>query len=151
MQTGDIISFGNYDWRVLVIQDNTALIITENIIEQRSYHNVYKDVTWADCELRKYLNNEFYDRFDKTHKSKILTVTNKNPDNPWYGTKGGEYTEDNIFLLTIEDAVCRYFGDSGALLQNPGKQKYKYWFNKKDENNIKRMSKYEGENWGSWW
>lgn len=39
MQPGDKIVFDKYKWRVLDIQNNTALIITENIIEQRAYHN----------------------------------------------------------------------------------------------------------------
>lgn len=42
------LSFGGYNWRVLDIQNNTALIITEDIIEQRPYHDAYKDITWAD-------------------------------------------------------------------------------------------------------
>ena len=45
MQAGDKISFGDYEWRVLDVQDNTALIITEYVIEERSYHDVYKDIT----------------------------------------------------------------------------------------------------------
>jgi hypothetical protein len=53
---GSIISFSGYNWRVLEAQGNAVLIITENIIEQRAYHNAYKDITWADCSLRKYLN-----------------------------------------------------------------------------------------------
>jgi len=53
--------FGDYHWRILDRQNNTALMITENIIEQRAYHDVYKEITWADCSLRKYLNGEFYD------------------------------------------------------------------------------------------
>ncbi len=59
MQVGDKIVFDRYEWRVLDIQNNTVLIITEDIVEQRAYHNVYKDTTWDDCEIRKYLNNEF--------------------------------------------------------------------------------------------
>lgn len=55
MKTGDRLSFGNYDWIVPDIQDNKALIITELIIEQRSYHDAYTEITWADCALRKYL------------------------------------------------------------------------------------------------
>ncbi len=77
MQIADNISFGAYDWRVLAIQDNTALIITEKIIEQRSYHNKYIDITWADCSLREYLNTEFYDRFSEAEKSKIIPALNK--------------------------------------------------------------------------
>lgn len=57
MQAGDNISFGSYDWRVLDIQNNTALIITEHIIEQRIYHEASKDITRADCSLRKYLSS----------------------------------------------------------------------------------------------
>ncbi len=63
-EIGSIISFGYYNWRVLDIQNNAALIITEEIIEQRAYHDTYKDITWADCSLRKYLNGEFYDKFN---------------------------------------------------------------------------------------
>lgn len=148
MQVGDKIIFDRYEWRVLDIQNNAALIITEDIAELRAYHDISIDIIWADCELRKYLNSEFYDKFNVINKSKIISVTNKNPDNPWYGTKGGEDTRDNIFLLSIEEVVCRYFGDSSAKLQNRGKNQ-KYWFQRKDENNSKRKSKFDGCEW--WW
>lgn len=106
------------------------------------------DITWADCELRKYLNGKFYDKFNEIDKLRITLATNKNPDNPWYGAKDGEDTQDNIFLLTIEDVVCRYFGDSSEKLHNRGKN-LKYWFQRKDENNSKRKSKFQGYGW--WW
>ncbi|MGF7060557.1 hypothetical protein HNR33_004249 [Brassicibacter mesophilus] len=66
---GSIIPFGGYNWRILDIKNNAALIITEEIIEQRAYHDAYKDIAWADCALRKYLNGEFYDKFNATDKS----------------------------------------------------------------------------------
>ena len=72
MQTGENIEFGKHEWRVLDIKNNAALIITEYIIEQRAYHDAYKDITWADCALRKYLNGEFYNKFSAAEKSKIL-------------------------------------------------------------------------------
>lgn len=149
MQAGDKIVFGRYEWRILDIQNNMALIITEDIIAQRSYHDAYKDTTWADCALRKYLNGEFYDKFNETDKSKIIPVINKNPDNQWYGSKGGADTEDRIFLLSIEE-VCRYFGDSLSKLHNRGKNQ-RYWFERKDENNSKRIAKLQGKEWGWWW
>ena len=150
MQTGDKISFGSYEWRVLEVKNNTALIITEYIIEQRAYHNAYKDITWADCSLRKYLNSEFYDRFSAAEKSRIIPVLNKNPDNQWYGTKGGTDTQDSIFLLSIEETVCRYFGDSSSKLYSPGKNQ-RYWFERKDKNNSKRIARLEKRKEGSWW
>ena len=150
MQAGDKISFGSYDWCVLDIQNNAALIITEYIIEQRAYHNAYKDITWSDCSLRKYLNSEFYDRFTTAEKSRIIPVLNKNPDNQWYGTKGGTDTQDSIFLLSIEETVCRYFGDSSSKLYSPGKNQ-RYWFERKDKNNSKRIARLESRKEGSWW
>lgn len=142
------LSLGGYNWRVLDIQNNTALIITEDIIEQRPYHDAYKDITWADCALRKYLNGEFYDKFNETDKSRIIPVINKNLDNQWYGSKGGADTEDHIFLLSIEE-VCKYFGDSTSKLYNRGKNQ-RYWFERKDENNSKRIARLQGKE-GSWW
>lgn len=149
MQIGDKIAFGRYQWRVLDIQDNTALLVTEYIIEQCAYHDAYKDITWADCSLRKYLNGEFYDKFDVTDKARIITVLNKNSDNQWYGSKGGVDTRDNIFLLSLEE-VCQYFGDSLSKLQNRGKNQ-RYWFERKDENNSKRLARLQDKEWCCWW
>ena len=150
MQVGELIKFGEYEWRVLAVQDNTALIITENIIEQRPYHNKYFDITWADCALRTYLNGEFYDKFAESDKARIVPVINQNPDNPWYGTKDGFDTYDKIFLLSLEEVACKYFGDSSALLHNPS-PKQRYWFQRKDVNNAKRIAKFTNESWASWW
>jgi len=148
MQIGDKITFDRYEWRVLDIQSNAALIITEEIIETRPYHDVYTDITWADCALRKYLNGEFYDKFNAADQSRIMPVLNKNLDNQWYGAKGGEDTEDKIFLLSLEEVTCKYFGDSSANLLNRSKSQ-RYWFQKKDENNSKRSANYIGG--GGWW
>lgn len=148
MQIGDMIHFGNYDWRVLDVQNKRALIISEYIIEHRPYHDAYVDITWADCSLRKYLNHDFYGEFSESDQAKIISVTNKNLDNQWYGTNGGSDTADSIFLLSIEEATCKYFGDSSALLYSPKKNK-RYWFERKDENNSKRTASTKKGIW--WW
>ena len=147
---GSSLSFGSFSWRVLDIQNNTALIITQDIIEQHAYHDAYIDITWAECALRKYLNGAFYDKFSETDKSRIIPVFNKNPDNPWYGSKGGADTQDSVFLLSIEEAVCKYCGDSRSKLYNPGKNQ-RYWFERKDENNSKRIARFGADHVATWW
>ncbi|ERI95714.1 hypothetical protein HMPREF1982_00017 [Clostridiales bacterium oral taxon 876 str. F0540] len=142
IKIGSSLSFGGYNWRVLDIQNNAALIITEYMIEQQTYNNYAGDVTWADCSLRKYLNGEFYDKFTATEQSRIIPVLNKNHENQWYGTKGGADTLDYIFLLSIEEVVCKYFGDSSKNLENRS-AKQRYWFQKKDKNNYKRKSTFD--------
>jgi hypothetical protein len=106
------IQFNKYDWYVLDKQEDRLLIITEKVIERRPYHNQEYEATWESCDMRKYLNDEFYNYFGENDCARIIEVTNENPDNPWYGTSGGNPTADMIFLLSI-DEVVKYFGDSG--------------------------------------
>ena len=143
MKIGDLITFGKYKWRALDVQDDKAFIITEEIIENRPYHNILMPITWAECDMRQYLNGEFYNEFTDDEKSRIIKVTNENPNNVWYDTDGGVDTEDKIFCLSFEDVVLRYFGDSGDNLYNRRKSQ-KYWFQRKDPNNHKRIAKYKG-------
>lgn len=145
---GSIIEFGGYQWRILDNQNNVALIITEYVIEQQPYNNYAGDVTWGDCFLRKYLNGEFYNKFTVAEQSRINSVVNKNHSNEWYGSRGGEDTRDYIFLLSIEEVVCKYFGDSRNYLENRS-AKQRYWFQNKDSNNNKRRATLEGCAW--WW
>lgn len=112
--SGGKIRFGKYDWFVLDKQDDRMLIITEKVIEKRPYHHEECEVTWEICDMRKYLNNEFYNSFNKTDRERMVEVVNENNDNSWYGTRGGNTTTDKIFLLSV-DEVIKYFGDSGQI------------------------------------
>ena len=149
MNTGDEILFNHYEWRVLDIQNDMALIITKYVISQHAYHHKHVEVTWADCELRKFLNGTFYKSFNKAERARIVPVTNTNPDNQWYGANGGKDTHDRIFLLSIEETACKYFGDSSERLYNRGKNQ-RYWFQKPDTNNTQRMTTFNRGGW-SWW
>jgi len=118
-QVGAIVQFGGYDWRVLDVQSNKALIITEHVIERRPYYVEWKAVTWETCTLREYLNGEFLQKFTPEDQGRIAETRIKNPNNLWYGTNGGNDTTDKIFLLSLEEVV-KYFGDSGQLRNRPG-------------------------------
>ena len=144
MIKNDTLNFGNYDWRVLKIEDDRALIITEDIIELRWYHKKFENITWADCELRKYLNNEFYDTFNQDEKKRIITVVNRNSDNQWFKTEGGIVTTDSLFLLSLEE-VCACFGDSSKSLLDKGSRKWQI----DDENNGNRQARYGSD--FHWW
>jgi len=107
IKIGDVIPFGEYDWRVLDIQDGKALLLAEDTVEQRAFNTQEGAVTWEECDLRKYLNGEFLQKFDT---SKIAQTTIANKNNPRYKTIGGNDTIDSIFLLSLEE-IGRYFGD----------------------------------------
>ncbi len=102
------VKFGSYNWRVLEITENSALLITEDSIEERKYNTKSTDITWEECALREYLNTEFYNKFSDKEKDIIKETTVVNDDNADYGTSGGNETQDKIFLLSINEAK-KYF------------------------------------------
>jgi hypothetical protein len=138
------VQFGGYEWRVLDVQGDRALLLTENIIEKRRYHSSFTDITWAGCELRQYLNGDFLRKFSSQDQARVWQVNNSNFDNQWSGTSGGSNATDKVFLLSIEDVV-KYFGDSGQLQRRPNKNSWEI----DDKYNNDRVAKYEGETW--WW
>jgi len=145
-QIGEIISFGQYTWIVLDRQDEQALIVSESVIERRWYHFEHvRNITWAECSLREYLNNEFStsNAFSDDDRSRIIQVTNINEDNQWFGKNGGENTLDYIFLLSIAEVV-KYFGDSGQLENRP----HGAW-EIDDQYNTNRIPKDSYFDW--WW
>ena len=142
MLNGRIIEFGGYAWRVLDVQNDRVLIVTEDIIQISKYHEE-SDATWRDCSLRKHLNSDLYNSFGEDDRARIIKAVNKNANNPWFFVNGGGDTEDRIFLLSLED-VCRYFGDSSIKLQNKGDQDMI-----DDSNNSNRIAQYNSE--PCWW
>lgn len=72
---GGRIHFGKYDWLVLEKQKDKMLILSEKILEKRSYHNVEMKVTWETSSIRNYLNNEFYFSFEDNERSRLYDKT----------------------------------------------------------------------------
>ena len=116
-QVGDIITFGRYEqdnnldngpepfeWQVLDVENDRALVISRYGLDTKTYNEKYKEVTWETSTLRKWLNGEFYNSaFSQSEQREIREVTNENLSNPKYGTKGGNRTQDKIFLLSINE------------------------------------------------
>lgn len=147
---GQVFKFGPYSWRVLRIEDEKVLLVTDKIIDHRSYHDQYVPITWADSSLRAYLNSDFIDQFTKEDQKRIIEVDVKNLDNQWHGSEGGKATRDKVFLLSIEEVACLYFGDSSDRLYSPGKNQ-KYWLQRKDKNNVNRIANIKDSDEYVWW
>ena len=139
------VKFGNYTWRVLDVQDGKALLLTEDIIEFRPYHKSCTEITWADSDIRAYLNSDFItNNFSDEEQQKIVETAVTTPDNKWFNVEGGEDTMDKVFLLSIEEVV-QYFGDSGQL--ENGNPDSEYFID--DEYNEGRIAYNEGV--AEWW
>ncbi|MDR3277195.1 MAG: DUF6273 domain-containing protein [Oscillospiraceae bacterium] len=120
------MTFGGYDWLVLKTENDKALLITKDIIEQRAYNSKYTSVTWETCDLRAWLNSDFYNKFSDSEKAMIAETRLTNPDNPSYGTDGGNDTDDKVFLLSL-DEVNRHFSSDDERMANYGNTWAWWW------------------------
>ena len=141
---GDIVTFGSYngdlEWLVIGEEDGKLLLITKDCIEAIPYHNERKEVTWADCDLREWLNNDFLEyAFSKEEKMLVSGTVLENPDNKrMFGAKGGSKTSDNVFLLS-HDEVLEYFPDGFNIYTEP------------TASAEKNLTKYEIDGREYWW
>lgn len=142
---GEVICFGQYDWRALEVRGSKVLILSDRIIENKPYSETWADVTWETCSLRQYLNGAFLDNFSSQEQAHIASTRVTTNNNPWYGTAGGNTTTDKVFLLSVEEVV-EYFGDSGQIIHRP--KKNAYWID--DKYNETRIA-LNDSNGASWW
>ena len=106
-EVGDIIPFGEYDWRVLDVQDGEALLVTNRIIEPRKFDSTLAD-EWEVSELREYLNSDFYDNsFADEEKVRIT-------ENDTF-TGQGYTVSDKVFLLEHSQAKEFFADDSDRI------------------------------------
>lgn len=125
---GEYVTFGSYEqdadfdngpepieWMVLDHQDGRTLLLAKYGLDASWYHvESADDVTWETCNLRRWLNTDFYNTaFDDTEKNLIVQTTNENLDGTtfWenigrevYSSIGGNDTQDNVFLLSLYEA-----------------------------------------------
>jgi hypothetical protein len=129
---GDRVEFGIWrdepiTWRVLVIEDGRALLVSEKILEERQYDDLdvasshqtefYTTVTtWAESDIRVWLNSEFLNTaFTEGEQGAIGLAQLANPDNLTHSTEGGADTEDRVFLLSIDEANRYFSSDSDRI------------------------------------
>jgi hypothetical protein len=109
-QPGNLITFGVYPqtaedadrtpirWRVLENSGRELFVLSERLLDSRRYHREFVDTTWRDCDLRTWLNGEFYNAaFDAAEQGVIRTTLCT--DNG----AGSPDTEDRVFLLGVDE------------------------------------------------
>ncbi|MBE5790166.1 MAG: hypothetical protein E7325_11085 [Clostridiales bacterium] len=118
---GSIVTFGKYEqdnntgngpedieWIVLDVQDGKSLLLSRYGLDVKPYNTERKDITWEECSLRAWLNNDFLkSAFAQEEQSAILLTTVDNSQSQGYSnydTNGGNNTQDYLFLLSYAEA-----------------------------------------------
>ena len=111
-------------WRVLAVEyeeekPKRALLITEKLIDCRRYHhNEWKGITWAECGIKKWLNEVFFfEAFSAKERRKIDLTRNENPFNMKYNIDGGKPTEDKVFLLSLNKTKKYFHSDRDRMAE----------------------------------
>lgn len=128
-EVGDIVKFGklhtdsnrflggksdkvkDIEWRILDITDGKALMLSKLAvrIHYKMTASNKKDVTWETCDLRNWLNKDFYrNNFGSKEKDAIVLTKLKAEASPDVTMDSGNDTEDRVFLLSILEAE-KYF------------------------------------------
>lgn len=118
-KVGDSIKFGKYlqsdtkseeiEWLVLDVKKSSILVISKYGLDCKPYNNIFSDVTWKYCSLRKWLNSDFLNSaFSEKEKSMILDANVSSDKNPKYHINSGSRTQEQVFLLSATE-VNKYF------------------------------------------
>jgi hypothetical protein len=129
-------AFGNYEWRVLEVSGDKALLITEDIIKQgQQYQDALKisakDETthylWAYSLVRAYCNGEFLNTFSAEEQALIIHTALVMEPNPASGQESGPSTTDQIWCLSVSEAQT-YFTYETAYARNHTNNKTELWW-----------------------
>lgn len=127
---GNIVSFGHYEqdnntdngaeeieWIVLDVQDNKCLLLSKYGLDARPFNSEWKSITWEQCTLRKWLNEDFlHTAFTGNEQTSIIVsnVDNSRVQNDSEAdTLVGNDTHDKIYLLSRYEAN-QYFSDDNT-------------------------------------
>ena len=126
VQVGSIITFGKYEqdnntsngkedieWLVLTKEGDRTLLISRYALECQPYNSLKADVTWETSSLRTWLNENFLDQaFTLDEQRLIIGTTNSADANPKYSTNAGNWTTDQVFVLSISEAEKYFSSDT---------------------------------------
>ena len=131
VKIGSYVYFGSYEqdnrsdtgkepieWRVLALDKSgeKALLVSRYALTARCYHNGDTYPTWADSDIRGWLNGEFLqDAFTEQEQTIIQQTKLSTPS--YEGIDGGSDTWDKVFLLSRGEAADYFTGSADRLVK----------------------------------
>ena len=105
-------------WYVLTQENKKALLLSVYGIDTLPYHTINNYFTWESSQIRRWLNTDFLNTAFTTQERKFIKPTKlSNVNNSIYHTIGGHNTNDNIFLLSLDEAKKYFISDSERMME----------------------------------
>ena len=94
-------------WRILKQTGDKAVLLADRMPDTCPFNDSYKDISWSDCNLRRWLNSEFLSRaFTQQERNAIEETDVKNAPNYYFGTDCGPDTKDRVFILSNKEVFA---------------------------------------------
>ncbi len=85
------------EWIILHSNNGLTLLVSKCGLDCQPFHADRREIPWKKCDLRAWLNDEFfYEAFSSAEQAYLLETTNVTPCS--------EDTRDKVFLLSEEEA-----------------------------------------------
>lgn len=95
-------------WNILKKEEGKALLLSAYGLAPKSFNEKNIDISWKDCTLREWLNDNFYNTaFSDEEKKQIHMTVIQNANHTQNDIPVNNDAEDRIFLLS-SDEVRRY-------------------------------------------
>ncbi|MCR4990361.1 MAG: DUF6273 domain-containing protein [Lachnospiraceae bacterium] len=107
-QIDDVVVFGRYTWYVTNKTDGICTLLCQGPVAYMPYNDSSTDITWENCSLRRWLNEDFYNsKFSDGEKAAIITSYNTFiKDDSKYGMDCGNDTDDKVYLFSYSEAMA---------------------------------------------
>lgn len=131
VKAGEYVCFGKFEqdndpdngekpieWRVLTLNKSgkKALLLSRYALTARPYHNADAYPTWANSNVRGWLNGWFFlNAFTEKEQAAIVRTKLSSPS--YEGTTGGPDTWDRVFLLSRGEAATYFTGSPDRLAE----------------------------------
>ena len=128
VSTGDSILFGRYEqdndwtngqepieWTVKQKSGNKLLLLSRFVLDNTPVNQGTANVTWESSDLRRWLNESFFQTAFTAEEQKIIQTSeianDQSQGNPAWKTNGGNNTQDSVFILSYYEATTYFSGN----------------------------------------
>lgn len=105
---------GEIEWIIVSVSNGKAFLVSKYILDYKPYNEKYEDITWAECSIREWLNNDFYKTaFTEAERNfiQLSTLENKAQTGSLAEGVDGKVTNDYVFLLSCSE-IYKYLKDN---------------------------------------
>ena len=99
------------------------VLLSDQNLDCKPYHDQSTSITWKESTIREWLNDGFKNTaFLSSEQEAVQLIEVVSEANPGSSASGVEYTEDQLFLLSIDEATNEKYGFTNNYNDTPTRE-----------------------------